>query len=155
MSLVGKGSKNFYSELQAKRKEMKQRKNCGVDATEKQAPQKLQNWWAETELTEQEKFEIYEQMRSQMLNDRILKNGQLAERLMEGKTKRAQPLRKIAVVKKAERQMRKAQKSDPMSTMLVQDFMPFQTEKSGKGQGNKIYDESDFWSGRRRVPFLP
>ena len=55
MSLVGKGSKNFYSELQAKRKEVKQRKTCGVDASEKQAPQKLQNWWAETELTEQEK----------------------------------------------------------------------------------------------------
>ena len=73
-----------------------------------------------------------------MLNDRILEKGQLAERTQEGNTKRAQPLRKIAVVKKAHRQMRKAQKSDPSSSMLVQDVMPYLTEKSGKYQGNKF-----------------
>ena len=98
-----KGNKNFYAGLQAKRKEIKQRKT-GQQATEQQAPQKLQMWWNvehQDELYSRE--ELIERKQAQLLSNKILERGQLVERLQEGKTNRSQPLKKIAVIKKAYR----------------------------------------------------
>ena len=95
-----------------------------------------------SELSEEDIHEMVNRVQAQIRNDQIIKKGQLMDRPEEGKTMRQQPLKKIAVVKKAQKQMRNAQKGEPDEQFYIQDFMPHQTDKSSKHFGKK-YSQFD------------
>ena len=44
-------------------------------------------------------------------------------------TLRSEPLRKIAIIKKADKQMKKAEKSDPSQEYSICDFLPKKHDK--------------------------
>ena len=122
---------------------MKQKKMGAVP--EQQISPKQPMTWDESKKDIQTYINASEQKRSadrvQILNDQILQKVLTLERQQMGNTDRAQPLKKIAVIKKAQRTLNKTRKADPTAELFVQDFMPLRTDKSGK-YDNKFENEA-------------
>ena len=97
------------------------------------------------------------QARSKLVENKLARIAEGSMRLNQGNTKRSEPLKKIAEIKKAQKKLNKAIKNDPsldptfndnvfcrQQSAYLQDFLPRKKDKTNKYRSNMLKEARSF-----------